>query len=107
MRSHTLAPDSCASPATRTVIVGEDGSQFAARSRRHILYRVGVAILALLFCHGDWFEEVRRVRSIVDCVSLAFRMPAVLKAIKILPCPANWGAGSPQFKAFSASPSCP
>ena len=39
MRSHTLAPDSCVSPAIRAVIVGEGGSQFAARSRRHMLYR--------------------------------------------------------------------
>jgi len=38
-----------------------------------MLYRVGVAILALLFCHRDWFEEVRRDALDVECVSHAYR----------------------------------
>src|SRR5271170_8518431 len=99
IHSHTLAPDSCASPAAR---VGEGRSQFSSRSRRYISYKV-IVVSVLSFSARVWFEEVRRVRSIVNYVSLACR---ILKAVEILPCPADRGAGSPQSKAFSASPSC-
>lgn len=107
MRSHTLAPDSCVSPAIRAVIVGEGGSQFAARSRRHMLYRVGccypcVVILPQRLVRGGASSALD-----VECVSPVCRMPAVIEVFQFsVPCRLRCRQSSTQgfLGPFSTSP---